>query len=290
MAELLTRTSAIDDLPLSAWRWRPGEALADRGTVVIAHGMGEHALRYDALARALAGAGLTVLAPDHRGHGASPGPSGLGDFGTGGWEALVADLALWIRLAHARDEDRPVILFGHSMGSLAAQQYCCEHEETLDGLILSGSTCFDLLPIPEGEAAGLEAFNARFEPARTPFDWLSRDAQQVDRYIDDPLCGFDVAEAGLVGMRAAAARIADPAVLAGLRDDLPVLVVSGADDPLHGEGALIETLLQRWRAAGARRVEVKLYPGGRHELLNETNSEEVTNDLVQWIHQTLRLP
>lgn len=283
MAELLTRTSAIDDLPLSAWRWQPHEDLKDRGTVVIAHGMGEHALRYDPFAQALAAAGMTVLAPDHRGHGASPGPLGLGDFGAGGWEALVADLALWIRLAHARDEDLPVVLFGHSMGSLAAQQYCCEHEEALDGLVLSGSTCFDQLPVPEGEAAGLEAFNAPFEPARTAFDWLSRDPEQVDRYIDDPLCGFDVAEAGLRGMLAAAARIADPAVLAGLRADLPVLVVSGAADPLHGDGALIDMLVERWRGAGMQRIETKLYPGGRHEVLNETNRAEVMRELVAWI-------
>jgi alpha-beta hydrolase superfamily lysophospholipase len=271
-----TLSSPADGLPITVHRWSPSGP--PRGTVVVAHGMGEHALRYADFAAALTDRGLEVVAPDHRGHGRSAAATAPGDFGAGGWEGLVADLAALVDAAAA-----PVVLFGHSMGSLAAQQYAIEHDERLAGLVLSGSTCFDALPAPGDDAGGLESFNAPFEPARTPFDWLSRDPDAVDRYIADPLCGFDAGPEALAGMLGAAARIAEPAALAGLRRDLPVLVVAGDADPLNAGGTLIDALITRWREAGVGRIDRRLWAGGRHEMLNETNRGEVTSELVAWI-------
>ncbi|HSG87979.1 MAG TPA: alpha/beta hydrolase [Pseudomonadales bacterium] len=278
MPDTLTLTSAADGQALSALRWSAEGPI--RGQVLVAHGMGEHAGRYAPFAQALAAQGFLVLAPDHRGHGHSIGPGGPGDFGSGGWEALVADMAQWLE---SFETTVPTVLFGHSMGSLAAQQYACERDEHLAGLILSGSTCFDLLPVPEEGPAGLAAFNAAFEPARTDFDWLSADADQVDRYIADPLCGFDAAPDAMAGMFAAAARIATPAALGGLRADLPVLLLAGDADPLNAGGTLIEALADRWRDAGVERVDVRRHAQGRHEMLNETNRGEVITEVVNWI-------
>lgn len=269
--------SPVDGLRIHVHAW-PAQG-PRRGTLVLAHGMGEHALRYAEFAGALTARGVDVLAPDQRGHGITAGATAPGDFGPGGWEGLVADLAALIDATAG-----PVVLFGHSMGSLAAQQYAIEHAESLVGLVLSGSTCFDAMTPPEDDAAGgLAAFNAPFEPARTPFDWLSRDAAQVDRYIADPLCGFDAAPDAMAGMFGAAQRIARPEALAGLRADLPVLVLAGDADPLNAGGTLVDALVARWQDAGVRRVDRVLYRDGRHEMLNETNRAQVTEELATWI-------
>lgn len=283
-------TSNADGTEIHIYRWRgPADP---RGLVVIAHGMGEHALRYHAFAQALNGAGFDVWALDHRGHGATGDgmPGGLGDFGgtddVSGWDALVADLGQLIGRARERGRDAPMFLFGHSMGSFAAQQYCIDHSRGLDGVILSGSTAIDqILPAEGGEPVGLEAFNAPFEPARTPFDWLSRDESQVDAYIADDHCGFDASPEAMAGMAAAAQRLADPDQLRRIRSDLPVLLVAGDADPLNGELALLKLLEQRWRDAGVRRIDTCYYPGGRHEMLNETNAAEVTRDILSWLQR-----
>jgi alpha-beta hydrolase superfamily lysophospholipase len=128
----------------------------------------------------------------------------------------------------------------------------------------------------------LEAFNAGFEH-RTGYEGLSRDPAEVDLYVADPWCGFEVPAETLASPFVTAARLADPAVLAGIRSDLPLLLASGDADPLAGGGQLIELLGQRYRQAGLTDVTVTLYPGARHEILNETNRDEVTADIVAWL-------
>jgi len=129
---------------------------------------------------------------------------------------------------------------------------------------------------------GLEAFNAGFDH-RTGYEWLSRDEAEVDLYVADPLCGFDLPDETVPALFGAAATLADPATLAGIRPDLPLLIVSGSDDPLAGGGQLVEVLGQRYRDAGLVDVTVKLYGGARHEVLNEINRDEVTADVVAWL-------
>ena len=129
------------------------------------------------------------------------------------------------------------------------------------------------------EPGGLEAFNAGFEH-RTGYEWLSRDEAEVDRYVADPLCGFDLPDSTVPSLFAPAARVADPSPV---RDDLPILIASGSADPLAGGGDLVQLLGQRYRDAGLTDVTVTVYPEARHEILNETNRDEVTADVVAWL-------
>ena len=259
-----------------------------RAAVQIAHGLAEHAARYGRFATALNEAGFLVLATDHRGHGRT-GRDRLGDFGAAGFDGLIADVAEYSR-AIARDHDLPVFLFGHSMGSFAAQSVILDHADQYVGVVLSGSTAMDVLAAGLADAegpAGLEAFNAGFEH-RTGFEWLSRDEAEVDRYVADPWCGFETPPETIPMLFDQAGRLADPDELAKVRSDLPILIASGSDDPLAGGGELVQLLGRRYRDAGIADVTVTVYPGGRHEILNETNRDEVTADIVDWL--TAHLP
>ena len=273
-----TFTSPVDDLELATYVW---DVADPRGVVQVAHGLAEHSARYDRFARALNDAGYSVRASDHRGHGASIAGT-PGDFGAPGFEALIADMAAY---GASLRGDPPLFLFAHSMGSFAAQSVILTHSEQYTGVVLSGSTALDLLAAGMAEAegpVGLEAFNAGFEH-RTGYEWLSRDETEVDLYVADPLCGFDLPDETVPALFGAAGMLADPTILAGVRPELPLLVVSGSEDPLAGGGQLVEALGQRYRDAGLVDVTVKLYEGARHELLNEINRDEVTSDVVAWL-------
>lgn len=257
-----------------------------RGVVQIAHGLAEHGERYDRFAKALNAAGFVVHAVDHRGHGRTANGQ-LGNFGAAGFGGLIADVAQFGRALRAQHAGLPLFLVAHSMGSFAAQAAMLDHAATWSGVVLSGSTVLDMLAAgmanaPADAPAGLAAFNAGFEH-RTGYEWLSRDPSEVDAYVADPWCGWDVPEDVIPSLFAPAARLADPALLARIRSDLPVLIASGDADPLAGGGALIELLGQRYRSAGLADVTVKLYPAARHEILNETNRDEITADIVGWL-------
>ncbi len=273
-----TFTSPVDAIELATYEW---DVADPRGVVQVAHGLAEHSARYDRFARALNDAGYNVRACDHRGHGDSVATS-PGDFGAAGFEGLIADLAAY---GAGLQGDLPVFLFAHSMGSFAAQSVILTHSEQYSGVVLSGSTALDLLAAGLAEAegpVGLEAFNAGFEH-RTGYEWLTRDEAEVDRYVADPLCGFDLPDETVPMLFGAAATLADPSALSGIRSDLPLLIVSGSEDPLAGGGQLLEVLGGRYRDAGLAEVTVKVYDGARHEILNETNRDEVTADIVAWL-------
>ena len=274
-----------DGVAIAAYRATP--AGRPKGVVQIAHGMAEHFGRYARLAARLTDAGYAVWGNDHRGHGASAGTHGVGHFGPGGFQSLVDDMALLTGVAKRETPDRPLILLGHSMGSWASQLYLLEHHRELAGMALSGTAAMDRLleSLPaSGQPAGLAALNAGFEPGRTSFDWLSRDEAQVDAYIADPLCGIDIDEGslGTVFVLSAGART-DPR-LSEVRHDLPVYIISGERDPIVGpRQAYTRALIERYRAAGIGSVEHRVYPGGRHEMFNETCRTEVEADLIAWL-------
>ena len=274
-----------DGLEIAYYRWRvPGKAVA---IVQIAHGMGEHSLRYAHVAEFLNQAGFHVYANDHRGHGRSvKGRDSLGDFGIGGWNGLVADMVTLTRLARTREGRLPVILLGHSMGSFAAQQYVLDNSALIAGLVLSGSAAVDKLAIDPLREADLTAFNRAFEPARTPYDWLSRDNAAVDAYVADRLCGFGINKRAMATMAAGASRLIDPSELSKIRSDLPIYIFAGDKDPINHDLEWLKPLAERYRAAGVADVSEKYYPNGRHEMLNETNRDEVMSDLLAWIQGT----
>ncbi len=293
---------ADDGAALFLRRWTPERA--PRAVVQIAHGLAEHSGRYARLAGALVAEGYAVYAHDHRGHGHTAPPGDLGFFADrAGWGKCVGDIASLTRRIKMEHAGLPVALLGHSMGSFMAQDYVARHGDMLSALVLSGSNGappaiaaagrliarVERLRLgPRGRSPLLKKlmfgdFNKPFKPARTDFDWLSRDAAEVDKYIADPLCGFDFSTQLAIDLLDALGELLGPERLACIPRSLPVYVFSGARDPV---GANIAGLIETLRAAGLN-VSSRLYPEGRHEMLNETNRAEVTADLIAFLDRAL---
>ncbi|MCC8935680.1 alpha/beta hydrolase [Bradyrhizobium sp. Arg68] len=281
------RLTSADGLCISCARW--DSKGPTRGVIQIAHGMGEHFRRYAETVEVLISMGLTVYANDHRGHGLSArSPAQLGDFGKGGFELLVEDMLRLTELTREENPDTPLLLLGHSMGSFAAQHFVIDHSHEIDGLILSGSGALDgLARLANSAPADANLLNAAFEPARTPFDWLSRDRLVVDAFINDPLCFAALQPDSIASFFGSADRLADPVALAKIRCDLPVYLFSGSEDPVGQHLTGVKQLMQRYQAAGLRDIAHDFYPGGRHEMLNETNRREVQTRLLGWISSVL---
>src|SRR4051795_9793751 len=289
MPPAVLQVPSAHDVPLTAYRWEP--AGVPRGIVQLTHGMGEHLLRYESLAAALTQVGFVVVGQDHRGHGASA-QGEWGALGEGGWDELVRDIGRVSAAARAGSPDLPLVLLGHSMGSFAAQQYVLDHGDELAGLVLTGTAVLDLLEpaLDLDQPLDLTAFNAPFAPARTDYDWLSRDPAQVDAYVADERCGFGLADVDGKQMFASARQVADPERLGRLRDDLPVYIAVGEHDPVNGALALVDPLVARLRDAGLTDVTLVVYPGARHEVFNETNRDEVVADLLAWLERVVPSP
>ncbi|HEY2095808.1 MAG TPA: alpha/beta hydrolase [Pseudonocardia sp.] len=273
---------------ITAYRWDPTGSPA--GVVQLTHGMGEHVRRYGELAAVLNARGLVVYGQDHRGHGATAGsPENYGVLGPDGWTELVADIGRLTDVIRADHPDLPLVLLGHSMGSFAVQQYLVDNSDRVSAAVLSGTAAIDLLEpaLNLDEPMDLAVFNAAFAPARTDYDWLSRDDAQVDAYVADPRCGFGVDGPSGKAMFVGARRPADPAELAKVRSDLPLYIAVGDADPVNGGLALLNPLVERYQAAGLADITVHIYPGARHEIFNETNRDEVNSDLVGWISKVI---
>jgi len=270
------RYEGADGAGLAGFRWS-SQARA-KAVIQLAHGAGEHSMRYLAPLTPLIEAGYVVYAADHRGHGMTSGMAQLGDFGPGGAPAAVDDMAVLAKLVREREPGLPLVLLGHSMGAMFAQAWLLEHSALVDALVLSGTAG----PGPIRP----ESINAPFEPARTPYDWLSRDAAEVDKYIADPFCGIRFTDASRDSFMSLRERRIDPAALAGVRKGLPVYIFVGDADPVNDGLKRLTPLVDAYRAAGLD-VTLKVYPGGRHEMLNETNRAEVVADLKGWLDRTV---
>jgi alpha-beta hydrolase superfamily lysophospholipase len=206
------------------------------------------------------------------------GMTSLGDFGPGGAPGAVDDMAVLMRLIAEREPGLPRILFGHSMGAMFSQAWVLEHSELIDALVLSGTAG----PAP----IRAEAINARFEPARTPYDWLSRDPAEVDKYIADPFCGIRFKPDSQASFMTLRERRLDPETLGKIKPGLPVYIFVGDADPINDDLKRLTPLVDAYKAAGLD-VTLKVYPGGRHEMLNETNRDEVVADLRAWLDRTV---
>lgn len=296
-----------DRVPVVVHRWLPDTEV--RGIVNLAHGLSEHAARYAPLATALNELGVAVYAEDHRGHGrTAPSGAQLGVVEEGAWRSVVDDLHRVTRHARAAHPGVRLVLLGHSMGSFLAQQYAFTFPDDLDGLVLSGSNAVDRSRASAGAALAhlemrrvgpnrpsypihsvtLGGYNRRFEPVRTRADWLTRDLEQVERYLADPWCGMVPSARLFAELFSGLLTIADPRRVREVRSSLPVYLFSGADDPVGGTAG-VDRLLARYARAGLTDVQHRLYPGGRHEMLNEINRDEVVADLVRWLRPVLGL-
>jgi alpha-beta hydrolase superfamily lysophospholipase len=281
------RFTSADGLRIACARWvSRGPA---RGVVQIAHGMGEHIGRYIGLIEVLVSAGLTVYGNDHRGHGRTVSSrKNFGNFGKGGFDLLVKDMIRLSHIAREQNPDKPLILLGHSMGSFAAQQFVLTHSREIDGLVLSGSGALDgLARLASSAPSENNILNATFEPARTPFDWLSRDSAVVDAFISDPLCFAALQPAALASFFGAADQLSDPDSLRRIRHDLPIYLFSGSEDPVSQRLEGTYVLIDRYQKAGLDDISCDFYPGGRHEMLNEINRGQVRANLLRWISVVL---
>ncbi|TFV88591.1 alpha/beta hydrolase [Blastococcus sp. CT_GayMR16] len=282
-------------------RWLPDGDV--RATVHIVHGASEHSGRYGRVAGALTAGGFAVYAMDLRGHGRTAESTGIGRFGGLGVDTVLDDVRALDLVIEERHPAVPRILLGHSMGSIIALASAERDGAGLAGLALSGPIgvaphlADSVTALEEAVTAGaadhaldaLGAFNEAFEPARTRYDWLSRDPAEVDAYIADPLSGDEMplTVAYAAGVFALAVRAATPEAVAALPDGLPVLLLSGERDPVGGNDAVQVTALAQLFTERGLPVEQHVYPDARHEVLNETNRDEVVDDLLAWLDQRL---
>jgi alpha-beta hydrolase superfamily lysophospholipase len=304
MTFALTRLDRPDGVKLALYVW-PAPSGPIKAAVQIAHGLGEHAARYDRLAQALTRAGYAVYASDHRGHGQTARkPDDYGHFADrDGWTRVVEDLhAVNAYIARERPS-LPRVLFAHSFGSFVAQDYLSRYGDTLVGAVLSGTNSGVATAVKLGLgvaylerlrlgahnkskllfANSIGAYNKRFAPTRTASDWLSRDAAEVDKYVDDPMCGFDLTVQGWIDLMGGLIRIEHPALQQRVPKSLPVYLFAGDQDPVGRAGKGPRALLAAYQRAGLSCVSLKLYEGGRHEMVNELNRDQVVDDLVTWL-------
>ena len=264
------------EIVYSTWR-----AARPKGVVQIAHGVGEHGLRYEPLAQDLVRAGYTVHANDHRGHGRTGlaqwdgDHAKLGRLGPGGLRAAIAAVEQMSAVARADEPGLPLVLLGHSWGSLMAQRIVNTSSDRYDGVVLSASA----YRLPGWMNSGdLNARHAGSGP--TKYEWLTRDRKIIDAMAVDPLA-VEADVIGLFGLADTLRLLGVPR--RGIPHDLPMLLQVGSDDTLGGPRS-IERLAQAYRRRGRLSdVTVQVYEGARHEVYNETNRAEVIGDLVAWL-------
>src|SRR5437016_1337401 len=279
-----------DGLSIACAKW--GDHREPRGVIQIAHGLGEHIGRYAELADLLVEDEFVVYGNDHRGHGLTAKPSdSFGDFGPLGFNQLVEDMVSIRVIAKQEHPSKPYILLGHGLGSFAAQQFVLDHSHSIDGLALSGSGALDgLARLAQSVAAGedlMKLMNAGFEPARTSSDWLSRDNAEVDAFISDPLCFPSLKPESMQSFLDAFPRLADPQEVRKVREDLPLYIFSGSDDPVSQKLEGVRVLIDRYRSAGLTSIAHDFYTGGRHEMLHEINRRDVITNLLVWMSGVL---
>ena len=295
-----------DGTEIFAMKWSPEDLQKPIAAVQLAHGYAEHIGRYAAFAGKLAEAGIVVYGNDHRGHGKTNVNAGkaICFADEAGFDKVVADMRTLTEIIKAENPGIPLFLFGHSMGSMLTRRYIQLYGDDLAGAVLSGSGVFSngLLKLGTVVAASeikrkgrahpsrlldklvFQNFNRGFKPARTNLDWISRDPVEVDKFLADPLRGkigsagyFHDFFSGLLVMNNVENIQLTP-------KDLPLHFISGTADPVGGkDGKGIVQICKAYQQAGLLNVSCKLYEGARHELLNETNKDEVAQDIIEWI-------
>jgi len=270
----------------------------------LCHGMAEHINRYAEFAEHLHQQGFNVICHNHRGHGDN---EILGHYADqDGWSKTIQDI-LEVQEQSIKNKELPLFLFAHSMGSFIAQGFAIRHGSRLAGLILSGTNYqhpfmyhagrmvakLEKIRLKEGapskvmDALSFASFNSHFKPNRTESDWLSRDPEQVDKYINDPQCGFPCSPETWLQLLSGLIEISRKDKLYKIPHSLPMYLFGGEKDPVGRMGKGIPALEQKLRQSGHDKVVSKVYKEGRHEMLNETCKREVYEDVTDWIDQQL---
>ena len=297
-----------DDLDVFVYKWFEENTDNIKGIVQIAHGMAEEASRYEYFAQKLVENGYIVYANDHRGHGKTAKTlENVGYLGENkGFELLVKDMHSLTNIIKSENNEIPIYLFGHSMGSFASQMYIMEYGDLIEGLILSGSNGSQgkILNLAEiicknqikkyGRKAKSELLdnlifgsnNKLFKPTRTQFDWLSRDEKEVDKYIENQFCGTLFTCGFFYDFIQGLKFIEDKNNFTKINQDLPIFIFSGDKDPVGKNGKGILKLKDRYMNIGCKDIEFRLYKDGRHEMLNELNKDEVIDDVIKWLNKS----
>ena len=299
-----------DKIEIFTYRWMPDEDKEIRAAVQIVHGMAEHAGRYGEFAAFLADNGFAVYADDHRGHGKTAGSlENIGFFAEkNGWNLVVNDEIELTRIIRKENPEIPVFLLGHSMGTFIIRDYIFTQSDSVDGVILSGTSCDPGVMANLGKMIakwqikknGFKAksplldklsfgkFNSYFKPNRTPFDWLSTNDENVDRYIADPYCG-SVFSAGffydlIIGVK----KVNLFENIEKISGSLPIFLISGEKDPVGNFTKGVLKVFNDYEKAKLNDVSCKFYTGFRHEILKETNRLEVYNDIAGWLNKHIK--
>ena len=295
---------APDATRIHVHSWQPG--IAARASLLVSHGLAEHGGRYQALGQALAGAGIAVYAPDLRGHGQTANEGLLGHFADAdGWNLVVEDLRTLNHHIRCQTPQTPLFMLGHSLGSYLVMSYLMQYSCSVQGALLSGpqylrtTLRYRLARLvaglecrrqgPHGRSKLLHAMvyhpiQRSIQPRQTVHDWLSTDQEAVRSYLNDPLCGFMCTNQLWLDVFEGLQRITPLQNMSQIHHQLPLFLFGGEQDPLH-QGSRLLDLASALRESGKRSVDVKLYPGMRHEPVNERNRARVFADITSWIDQ-----
>ena len=278
--------------------------------VQILHGMAEHGARYADFASFLNKNGFIVYANDHRGHGkTAESQDEIGIIRKDGFELIISDAYILFQIIKNKHQNLPVFILGHSFGSFLAQSFISRYGSEIDGVILSGSAKQDSPDIAFGRVAasmqriifgenkksflidklGFGSYNKRIPGAKSKFAWLSCDDSEVEKYENDPLCGNVFSIGFYYYFFNALKGLYDSDKLSGIPEALPIFIVSGNEDPVGKYGKKVLELYDFYKKLGLLNVQIKLYPGKRHEILNETGRQEVYDDILSWLETQIQL-
>jgi alpha-beta hydrolase superfamily lysophospholipase len=291
------------------YKWKANTSSRFKGIVQISHGVGEHAGRYQRIANKLQKQGYEVYANDHRAHGRSVKSKELMGFYSGHnyFEDAVEDMRQLTKIIKKEHPYQKITLFGHSMGSLLSRQYVTRYGNDLHALILSGTASFmkglgtiglvgaNVIKVFNGRTKKNELlkslffseFNKKFKPNKTSLDWISSDEKQVAIFEADPYRVEDFSLSVFLDIVKASKQLNKQQTFNATPKNLPILIFSGDKDPVGEMGKGLKRVLKQYKKAGMNDVTLKLYKGGRHEMLNEVNKEEVTHDLVSWLNEKI---
>ena len=294
---------------IHAVRYRPEDTGQVRCILQVVHGMAEYAERYEEFAAFLVERGFVVTGDDHLGHGKSVGQGGKQGYFCERDPAtvLVRDVHRLKKLTEELYPGVPYVLMGHSMGSFITRNYLCRYGTGISGAVIMGTgmqpkAVLDMARLVAGiqrlfcgsghvsrllDRLAFGGYGRGITDRRTAFDWLSRDRERVDRYIADPMCGFTFTVNGFGALFELVLRLYSPENLAAVPRELPVFMVSGDADPVGDYGKGVRRAYDSLVAAGLTDIRLKLYPGGRHELLNETNRSQVMQDICRWVEENV---
>lgn len=294
---------ATDETEIFCYKWLPEKAPV--AVVQIAHGMAEHAERYADFAKFMNQNGFAVYANNHRGHkNTAKTDADIGFFAhENGWQTVTDDLRILTEKIQTEQKNLPIFMIGHSMGSMLIRTYITKYHNKISGVVLSGTSGEAGFMVKAGKflaktigaiygkktpskflnALSFGAFNKPFKPNRTLFDWLSRDNEQVDKYINDPFCGAIFTNRFFYDMLSGLDYLSKTENIQKIDKNLPIFLIAGDADPVGDFGKGVKKVFEAYKNVGIKNLELKLYAEGRHEILNETNRQEVYNDILKFL-------